>query len=144
MDSTLLSYTTTDIQHSSSNIVGDESKSKLVYEIVNICKSFLSDPGPTKEAASFCLSSLLTRPDMENNILSDFFEWSTDVLMKWIKKGDAVLSELTVTSFQTIGVLQTACQIFKKGERGKLLVHVSTMLNLCIELTDQKNQVVIR
>ncbi len=38
------------------------TKSALVRGIIDVCSNFLKDTGPTREAASSCLSSLLTRP----------------------------------------------------------------------------------
>ena len=105
----------------SSHFVSDQavqdrqSKSSLVQEIVDISKGYLSDPGPTRDAACACLSSLLTRPDMEIVVCGSFFEWSGSVIDGWTERGDAAVTELTSGSFQFIGVLQTMAQIFKKG-----------------------------
>ena len=92
-----------------------QSKSSLVQEIVDISRGYLSDPGPTRDAACACLSSLLTRPDMEIDVCGSFFEWSGSVIDGWTQRGDAAAAELTSGSFQFIGVLQTMAQIFKKG-----------------------------
>lgn len=100
--------------------------------------------GPIREAACACLSSLLTRPDMETILLSKFFIFSTDILDKWTSKGDEVVSELTVNSFQVIGVLQTIAQIYKKGDRNKLLSHATELLKQCVMISTQLNQVLVR
>ena len=140
MDSTLHSFTTTDILPGN----GDEKSSALVLEIIEISKKYLSDPGPIRESASACLSSLLTRPDMENLLLAQFFDYSCQTLSSWTEKGDEVITELTTNSFHVIGVLQTIAQIFKKGERNKLLSHSNELLSKCLAVASQTNQVKIR
>ena len=140
MDSTLHSFTTTDILPGN----GDEKSSALVLEIIEISKKYLSDPGPIRESASACLSSLLTRPDMENLLLAQFFYYSCQTLSNWTEKGNDVITELTTNSFHVIGVLQTIAQIFKKGERNKLLSHSDELLSQCLAISSQTNQVKIR
>ena len=115
-----------------------------MLEIIELSKSFLKDPGPTRESACACLSSLLTRPDMENLLLSKFFTYSCDVITSWTEKGDDVITELTSNSFNVIGVLQTVAQIFKKGDRNKLLTYSSELLSKCLAISSQSNQVKIR
>ena len=57
---------------SSAPPVNAANESKLVHDIINTCKESLADAGPTRDAAAFCLASLLTRPDMDRGILDDF------------------------------------------------------------------------
>ena len=140
MDSTLHTFTTTDALPGS----GDEKRSVLVLEIIEISKKYLSDPGPIRESASACLSSLLTRPDMENLLLAHFFSYSCQTLSNWTNKGNEVMTELTSNSFHVIGVLQTIAQIFKKGVRSKLLSHSNELLSQCLAISLQSNQVKIR
>jgi hypothetical protein len=140
MDSTLKTFTTTEYQPG----YGDEKSSTLVQEIVAISQGYLSDPGPVRDAACACLSSLLTRPDMETTLLASFFSFSGGVIDLWISKGDDVVAELTVNSFQVLGVLQTIAQIFKKGERSRLLSHASELLSQCVMISSQMNQVLTR
>ena len=140
MDSTLNSFTTTDNKPGA----GDEKSSNLVIEIIRISKNFLSDPGPVRDAASACLSSLLTRPDMDNTVLSSFFMYACSVTKLWTEKGKNATLEVAASSFEVIGVLQTVAQIFKKGERGRLLLNAPTMLAQCVAIASQTNQVKVR
>lgn len=140
MDSSLKTFTTTDYQPGS----GDEKSSSLVLEIVDIARGYLSDPGPIRDAASACLSSLLTRPDMDNLLLSSFFNYACGVTTGWTSKGSSASSEVASNSFEVIGVLQTIAQIFKKGERGRLLSNAPRLLEQCVAITAQTNQVKIR
>jgi hypothetical protein len=140
MDSTMTNATT------SEQAVQDrtDKASTLVQEIVDMGKGYLSDPGPTRDASCACLSSLLTRPDMETQVLGGFFVWSSAVMDAWTRKGDSAAAELTATSFQVIGVLQTMAQIFKKGDRNRLLAPASEFLPRCIMISAQQNQVLTR
>ena len=140
MDSTLNTFTTTDYKPGS----GDEKSSNLVMEIIRIAQNFLSDPGPVRDAASACLSSLLTRPDMDNTVLTGFFMHACIVTRRWTERGDKAMSEVAASSFEVIGVLQTVAQIFKKGERGRLLLNAPTMLAQCVAIASQPNQVKVR
>ena len=140
IDSTLQSYSHTyDAQ-----IAEGTTKSKLVKNIISVCSNCLSDPGPTREAASFCLSSLLTRPDMAASILENFMIWSCDILEDWIKKGENVSLELSSQSFRVVGVLLCLSQIFKKGHRTNLLPHAALALGPCLQLANQANQTLTR
>ena len=140
MDSTLNTFTTTDNKPGA----GDEKSSNLVIEIIRISKNFLSDPGPVRDAACACLSSLLTRPDMDNTVLSSFFMYACSVTKQWIEKGKNATLEVAASSFEVIGVLQTVAQIFKKGERGRLLLNAPIMLAQCVAIASQTNQVKVR
>jgi tubulin-specific chaperone D len=140
MDSTLNTFTTTDYKPGS----GDEKSSNLVVEIIRIAQNFLSDPGPVRDAASACLSSLLTRPDMDNTVLSGFFKYACSVTQQWTERGASATSEVAASSFEVIGVLQTVAQIFKKGERGRLLLNAPMILAQCVAIASQSNQVKVR
>jgi tubulin-specific chaperone D len=140
MDSTLQTHTTTDQKPGS----GDEKSSSLVTEIIEIARNFLKDPGPIRDAAAACLSSLLTRPDMDNQLLSCFFNYACSVTSSWTSKGDTASTEVASNSFEVIGVLQTIAQIFKKGERGRLLSNAPKILKECVTISSQVNQVKIR
>ena len=52
----------------------------LVDRIVSVCKMYLRDSGPIRNAAALCLSKLLTRPDMEARHLSEFLVWANSVV----------------------------------------------------------------
>ena len=140
MDSTLITHTTTDQTPG----FGDEKSSSLVAEIIEIARNFLKDPGPIRDAAAACLSSLLTRPDMDNQLLSCFFTYACSVTSSWTAKGDTASTEVASNSFEVIGVLQTIAQIFKKGERGRLLSNAPKILKECVTISSQVNQVKIR
>jgi len=49
----------------STDATATQNSSNLVQQIIDVSKSYLGDAGPTREAAAVCLSSVLTRPDME-------------------------------------------------------------------------------
>ena len=130
MDSTLLSNTTTD---SNLMLLSNSFKSKLVLDIVHICREFLVETGPTRDAAALCLASLLTLPDMEAIVLADFMEWSYNFIYSWANN-ENVCNELSATLFRLIGILQTTGQIFKRGHRNNLLPFVNTMITPCLRL----------
>lgn len=90
IDSTMSLQTTT--SDSSSN--RHEHQSRLVLDMIAICKDHLSESGPTREAGYACLSALFTRPDMEASILSDFMNWSCARLKAWAEKGSEAEMEL--------------------------------------------------
>ena len=119
-------------------------KSALVEDIVNICTAFLRDTGPTREAASACISSLLTRPDMDNHLLFNFVSASCSKIGAWSKKSAADINDLTTDSFEIIGVMHAISQIFKKGHRGRILPHCTSVLPPCLALAAQSNQLIVR
>ena len=123
---------------------GDTSDKSLVVRIVQTCEGFLADTGPTREAASACLSSLLTRPDMDSHVLTSFIDVSCAKLHCWAAKGTAAANELTISSFEIIGVLHCIAQIFKKGHRSRILCHASKILKECLLLAEQPNQTTVR
>jgi hypothetical protein len=71
-----------------------EHQSKLVLDMIAVCKEHLSESGPTREAGYACLSALFTRPDMEASILTEFMSWSCSRLRAWAEKGAAAELEL--------------------------------------------------
>jgi len=111
-------------------------KSTLVVNIVQTCKSFMQDTGPTREAASICLSVLLTRPDMENAHLQEFMAWSTALLGSYLQLPVVERNSLSPLYFHTLGVLHCLFQIFKLGHRFKLLPHGPVLLPLCLEMAE--------
>ncbi len=139
---------------SSSNTVSDAgagieegsaaTEQSLVARIVQTCEEFLADTGPTRDAASACLSSLLTRPDMDSGILTTFIDNSCAKLHSWAAKGTTAATELTMSSFEIIGVLHCIAQIFKKGHRSRVLSHASKILKECLLLAEQPNQTSVR
>ena len=119
---------------------GAETSSKVVTVIRSLCQDFLEEPGPTREAASFCLSALLTRPDMESTVLFDFVAWASSALAAWLSKGNEAENELTHDSFRLLGTLACLAAIFKTGHREKILPHAMTILGPCLVLHSQPNQ----
>ncbi len=97
MDSSLTSHSTTDGKVITSDISTSDAKqdNTLVNHIITICLSYLSDPGPTRDAASACLSTLLTRPDMESHMLHKFIQSAIDILNAWGNKADDSINDLT-------------------------------------------------
>ncbi|GMH52930.1 hypothetical protein TL16_g01339 [Triparma laevis f. inornata] len=118
--------------------------SNLVETIIKISKSYLSDPGPVRESAAVCLSSVLTRPDMEEGYLQDFMEYAKEVLMirVGIKKNDGddgksnTVSHLTDNTFLTMGLVHTLAHLFKYGHREKFLIYVDAFLEQIILLAE--------
>ena len=119
---------------------GAEGSSKIVSLVKSLCQEYLEDSGPTREAASYCLSALLTRPDMESTVLFEFVAWSSTVLASWLSKGKEAENELTKDSFRILGTLSCLAEIFKKGHREKILPHAMTVLGPCLILHSQPNQ----
>ena len=153
MDSTLSSFSTESKENIGSTntfIVNDTTttsataSSKLIQDIIDICSSNLSDSALTRDASSFCLSSLLTRPDMEAEYLGRFIYWACDVMSNWISRGDEVKVELSNDSFRVVGVLLCLSQIFKKGHRQRLLPFAGVVLGPCIQLGNLPLQTLTR
>lgn len=115
-----------------------KSSSELVLSIVEVCKDYLCDAGPTREAASVCLSSLLTRPDMETTYLHDFLMWCAGTLTK------TKVTAASAESFQMIGVLHCLPHIFKTGHRNKLLTYAPVVLVPCLSFTAMLNETLCR
>jgi hypothetical protein len=111
-----------------SQIVSEHvQKSSLVRNIVDVCTFYTADPGPSRVAASLCLSSLLTRPDMDNTYLYTFVKWAVEVLSTWSSS-----VSFQDHSFRVIGVLHCLGQIFKHGHRNRLSQYASEVLSPCL------------
>lgn len=80
-------------------------ETKAIDDLVNLAKQYLSEAGPTREMASACLASWLSRPDLEITHLHTFQGWSEDVLNEYIENPCEIM--------QTMGVMQTLVTIFK-------------------------------
>ncbi|CAM9467497.1 unnamed protein product, partial [Hapterophycus canaliculatus] len=74
-----------------------------------------------RDAAAACLSSLLTRPDMEASHLRRFLEWSASVLERVTAEGRAGQVGLNKLAFLVMGVMATLAALFKQGHRSKLI-----------------------
>lgn len=143
MDSSMSSITMSD-----GSVVfagGSDTKgSSLVHQIVGVCMRFLCESGPTRDAASACLSTLLTRPDMESDVLNTFIEAATAILEAWSRKTDEMMADLTSSTFELVGTLHCLSQIFKKGHRKHVLPHTNTILAPCLAIANLNNQTLTR
>lgn len=139
MDSSLDSNNESSIQH-----IANDIKHSLVSDIINICKTNLSETGPSREAASICMSALLTRPDMENSHLNSFMMWSMEILESWLNLSPQDRSCLSFKYFEILGILHCLFQIFKLGHRFKLLCFGTKLLTICLQLSDTLNQTTTR
>lgn len=119
------------------------ARSKLVSSIVFLSREFLSETGPVREAAATCLAALLTRPDMDEDVLAEFITWACDLIDMWARRGN-VDNEISLTYFQLLGTLQCLSQIFKKGHRNNLLGNAAMTLGPCLRLFSQENQTIVR
>lgn len=100
MDSSLISNSTTDgamvaSADTSSDVGPRNTAPTLVQSMVAVSLSYMSDAGPTRDAASACLSTLLTRPDMESGLLGEFVESAVAILQGWAAKSDDDVKDLT-------------------------------------------------
>ncbi len=125
-----------------SGISGD--KSLLVKDVMHLCQLYLGDTGPPRDAASLCLSSLLTRPDMEEGCLRDFLGWAVGVIAHWSALDVQEQRDLSSQSFQFIGVLYCLAQIFKRGHRSKLLTYAAAVLLPCLATVGADHQTLSR
>ncbi|CAM9634190.1 unnamed protein product, partial [Ectocarpus sp. 8 AP-2014] len=98
-----------------------ERQADLVGTILALGMRHLGDAGPTRDAAAACLSSLLTRPDMEAAHLRRFLEWSASVLERVTAEGRAGEEGLSKLAFLVMGVMATLAALFKQGHREKLI-----------------------
>ncbi|KAJ1417019.1 armadillo-type protein, partial [Ochromonadaceae sp. CCMP2298] len=127
----------------SSSVPGPPART-LVTNIVTQCKAFLSDTGPTREAAAVCLSCLLTRPDMENAHLQEFMQWSVQQLEEWAQRPAAERATLSADYFCVLGVFLSVFQVFKLGHRTKLLPYGPLLLPHCFSLSGEECQTSLR
>ena len=119
-------------------------RSNFVGDALEIATTYLSDTGPPRDAASICLSALLTRPDMEVNYLNEFVSWARGVLNAWSEKSSEEIKDLTPDSFRIIGVLHCLAQIFKRGHRYKLLPFCASILRPCVAISGTDIQMISR
>jgi len=96
---------------------GEEGRQTLVGGILSLCREYMCDSGPTRDAAAVCLSSLLTRPDMDEFYFLEFVAWAGALL----SEENVLGSSSSNKTFLVTGVLMTLTQIFKKGHRSHLL-----------------------
>ena len=72
---------------SSNGTNGSSNGPSLVDRIISVCKTYLRDSGPARNAAALCLSKLLTRPDMEARHLDEFLTWANTVVSASVNSG---------------------------------------------------------
>ena len=109
------------------------SQSTLTHDIIQICKDNLSNPGPIRESAALCLATLLTRPDMDQDILHYVLNSFCEYLESFNEGNE------NIVSFYVIGILQALAQIFKKGHRNHLLHHAPVVLGPCLKISLLEN-----
>jgi hypothetical protein len=113
---------------------GSQGGQTLVSSIINLCRAYMEDSGPTRDAAAVCLSSLLTRPDMDESYFLEFVAWAGGLLSQ-----DGVFRTSQQT-FLVTGVLMTLTAIFKKGHRNKLLGVIEHLFPHILHLAQQSSQ----
>ncbi|XP_059006169.1 tubulin-specific chaperone D isoform X2 [Mustela lutreola] len=93
--------------------------------ILQIAKTYLVVSDKARDAAAVLVSKFVTRPDVKQEKMAGFLDWS--------------LHTLACSSFQTIegviamdGTLQALAQIFKHGKREDCLPYAATVLE-CLE-----------
>ena len=116
----------------------------LVTNIVESCKVYLSNTGPAREAAAVCLSSLLTRPDMDGRHLSDFMTWAMALLDRWVYTSGYERASLSTNYFLVLGAMHSLFQIHKLGQRHNLLPFASKLLPYLLALNDEHSQTAVR
>lgn len=116
----------------------------LVQKLISSAMVYIGDPGPTREAAGFCLANLLTRPDMEAQNLKSFLDNAATVLEKRRDSQENKDGRLSSDYFEYIGILSCLNQIFKRGHRGKLYPLAHQIYTPSNELAAQSVQTVER
>lgn len=122
---------------------GDSSSSSspsIVTNIVTLCKQYLGDPGATQVAAAVCLSRLLSRPDMEEQHLTQFVTWANNELIRAGEGDDSVRS----SQFRVTGVMLCLTHIAKHSPRDKHAnvskIYFATVMQLISRLTDDDSR----
>ena len=134
-----------DSSHRGGNSAGTAfDKSSLIENIFTICDDYLCESGPTRDTAAICLASLLTRPDMDKRLLTDFMKKTCEYIRMWTTKSDTEVADLSVDYFRLLGYLHCIALVFKKGHRENLLIFSSETLCVCSKLTEQGNQTIVR
>ncbi|CAM9771784.1 unnamed protein product, partial [Phaeothamnion confervicola] len=100
----------------------------LVDDLLRLGREYLSDPGPPRDAAATCLSSLLARPDVEARCLRDFLDWAGAVLAERAAAGPDADRDVNDQTFLVTGVMATLARLFKGGHRERLLAFTSGMV----------------
>lgn len=69
-------------------------------------------------------------------LLSDYIDWSCDVLTQWSKQGKEVNAVLSPELFKVIAVLYSLVQLLKRGNRNNNLPYVGGILKCCAAIAD--------
>jgi hypothetical protein len=82
------------------------SEDSFLPSLLGLAKAHLSHAGPTRDAASSCLASWLSRPDLKTDLVS-FVDWSNDVLRSF------ETNKSHDRAFVVMGVMQTLAGLVK-------------------------------
>lgn len=109
---------------------------KSIDDLVELAKEYLSEAGPTRDMASACLASWLSRPDLEKTHLEAFQVWSNKVLEEFLQDSKEVI--------RTMGVLQTLVTIIKvsSSDRDIMLRFIAPLRSTVMRIaeTNPNNQ----
>ena len=101
-----------------------ETGISLIDRILSICKFCLSESAKTRDAASYLLAIMLTRPDLESSYLVGFLQWCREQL------------GAHPSSFLSAGIYSALANIFKHGQRRSMLDKVPIILDVLQEQDD--------
>lgn len=99
----------------------------LVESIITICKQYLKDAGPTREAAAVCLARLLTRPDMEQVHIVEFLHFAVEILKEYMEEREC-------DKFLMTGVLLTLSNIGQFAHRKHYLTLIPIYFQTVVQL----------
>lgn len=97
------------------------SELSLPQKFLGVIKHHLSDTGPTRDLAGYCVATFLVRTDMSHQYLNDFLDWAVHVVTE-----DISLSTYK-GYFAKLGALAAIHQILKRGDRSKLLPMIPSL-----------------
>lgn len=100
--------------------------------IINIGRSFISNPGKIREGAAVLLAKLITRPDVVKT-------GETDLILNQLAVEYQTVINDAKQMFTASGILQTFVEIFKTGHRDDLLPRVVTIFDPVLK-TEAKNK----
>ncbi|XP_012511897.1 PREDICTED: tubulin-specific chaperone D [Propithecus coquereli] len=115
-----------------------QARMSIMDRILQIAQSYLVVSDKARDAAAVLVSRFITRPDVKQQKMAGFLDWS--------------LCTLACSSFQTLegviaidGTLQALAQIFKHGKREDCLPYAATVLQ-CLDgcRLPESNQTLLR
>ncbi|XP_053425237.1 tubulin-specific chaperone D [Nycticebus coucang] len=115
-----------------------QTRTSIMDRILHIAQSYLVVSDKARDAAAVLVSRFITRPDVKQQKMAGFLDWS--------------LCTLARSSFQTLegviamdGTLQALAQIFKHGKREDCLPYAATVLK-CLDgcRLPESNQTLLR